>query len=294
MGTRRVSAALWLVAFCITVVLAVFQRMTGPSHPARGLAVAPAGDEIRYRLPRSHGGDGGLEVRVEAPERIRQAFLEWRRFPTDEAWQSLVMTRAVSGSLAAVVPHQPPAGKVEYRLLLDDGVGTVVLPVGEPVVARFRADVPAWVLIPHILAMFGSMLVATRTLLEVLRPTRPEPRVTVLVAMALLAAGGLVLGPIVQKFAFGAFWTGWPFGHDLTDNKTLIALLGWLPATVLALLGRRLWGAVVVGWIVMMGIFLIPHSLRGSEMDWSEGEIRTGAAVGAAPADLAPMCREAS
>jgi len=124
--------------------------------------------------------------------------------------------------------------------------------------------------------MFGSMLVATRALLEVLRTSTPDPRKSVLVAMGLLMIGGLFLGPVVQKFAFGAYWTGWPFGHDLTDNKTLIAFIAWLPATILALRGRKLWGVVVVGWIVMMGIFLIPHSFRGSEMDWSEGEIKTG------------------
>jgi len=48
---------------------------------------------------------------------------------------------------------------------------------------------------------------------------------------------------------------------------------------ILTLRGRKLWAAVVVGWIVMMGIFLIPHSLRGSEMDWSEGEVKTGAII---------------
>jgi hypothetical protein len=128
--------------------------------------------------------------------------------------------------------------------------------------------------------MFASMLVSTRALLEAIRPTTPDPRRLVLVAMGLLIVGGLFLGPVVQKHAFGAYWTGWPRGHDLTDNKTLIAFLAWLPASVLAVAARRLRAAVVLGWLVMMGVFLIPHSLRGSEMDWSAGEIKTGLLIG--------------
>ena len=42
--------------------------------------------------------------------------------------------------------------------------------------------------------------------------------------------GGMLLGPFVQKYAFGEFWTGWPNGHDLTDNKTLIMWLVWAAA----------------------------------------------------------------
>jgi hypothetical protein len=96
--------------------------------------------------------------------------------------------------------------------------------------------------------------------------------------MALLVVGGLFLGPVVQKFAFDAFWTGWPFGTDLTDNKTALAALAWLPATLLALRNRPLRVAVIVGWLVMMGVFLIPHSLRGSQIDWSS-DPATGQAV---------------
>jgi hypothetical protein len=118
--------------------------------------------------------------------------------------------------------------------------------------------------------MFGGMMIATRALLEVLRPARPMPRGLVLTTMGLLVVGGLFLGPVVQKFAFDAYWTGWPFGTDLTDNKTALAVLAWLPATLLALRRRRAPIVVVIGWIVMMGVFLIPHSLRGSEIDWSE------------------------
>ncbi len=253
--------------------------MTGPSYPKRGETLTPGGDRIEFRLPRSHGGPGGLEVVISAPADIQSGSLEWRRYPTHDAWTPVTLSRDEVGRLSATVPHQPPAGKVEYRLLLKAGDEDLPVPHDQPVVARFRAGVPAWVLIPHILAMFGSMLVSTRALLEVLRPSTPDPRRTIVVAMGLLMVGGLFLGPVVQKFAFGAFWTGWPNGSDLTDNKTLIAFIAWLPATILAIKGRKLWAAVVVGWIVMMGIFLIPHSLRGSEMNWSEGEIKTGAVI---------------
>jgi hypothetical protein len=87
--------------------------------------------------------------------------------------------------------------------------------------------------------------------------------------MGLLVVGGLVLGPVVQKFAFDAYWTGWPLGTDMTDNKTLWAFLAWLPATVMALRGKRTRWAVVLGWLVMTGVFLIPHSVRGSQLDWN-------------------------
>jgi hypothetical protein len=278
-NTRSISVVLWIVAFFLTVILAVFQRMTGPSYPLRGETLAPGGEIVRYKLPRSHGGPGGLEVGIDAPAGVGTGSIEWRRYPTGDHWSLVTMTQNADGRLAASVPHQPPAGKVEYRVILETEEASVTVPGDQAVVARFRADVPAWVLIPHILAMFGSMLVATRALLEILRPATADPHRLVVVAMGLLLVGGLFLGPVVQKFAFGALWTGWPFGHDLTDNKTLIAVIAWLPATILALRGRKLWAAVVVGWIVMMGIFLIPHSLRGSEMDWSEGEIKTGAIV---------------
>jgi hypothetical protein len=277
--TRSISIVLWVVAFILTVVLAIFQRMTGPSYPLRGSFLASDGQEVQYRLPRTHGGPGGLDVSVALPESVHGGDLEWRRYPTGDPWTSVTLSCDGEGKWTARLPHQPPAGKVEYRLALGGGGEGNVIPDGDPVVARFRADVPAWVLIPHILAMFGSMLVATRALLEVLRFSTSQPRVSVLVAMGLLLVGGMFLGPVVQKFAFGAYWTGWPNGSDLTDNKTLIAVIAWLPATVLALGKKRLLGAVVIGWIVMMGIFLIPHSLRGSEMDWSEGEVKTGGIV---------------
>ena len=46
----------------------------------------------------------------------------------------------------------------------------------------------------------------------------------------LLFAGGMILGPVVQNFAFGELWTSVPFSWDLTDNKTLVAFTFWIIA----------------------------------------------------------------
>ncbi len=270
-GKRRgISAALWIAAFIVTVGLAFFQRITGPSHPARGSVKLADGQELRYRLPRSNEGRDALVIALPRTSGDVRAAVEWRRYPTDDAYQPLTMELSEAGRLETSIPRLPAAGKVEYTIRIEAGGVAAQVPREETVVARFRDPVPASVLVPHILAMFASMLVSTRALFEVVRRGAPRGSGLVLTAMGLLVVGGLFLGPLVQKFAFGAYWTGWPNGSDLTDNKTLIAFLAWLPATVAALKGLRTRAAVALGWVVMMGVFLIPHSMRGSELDWSE------------------------
>ena len=45
-----------------------------------------------------------------------------------------------------------------------------------------------------------------------------HPRTLVFITFGLIGVGGFLLGPAVQKMAFDAWWTGIPFGHDLTDH----------------------------------------------------------------------------
>jgi hypothetical protein len=90
-----------------------------------------------------------------------------------------------------------------------------------------------------------------------------------------LAIGGLWLGPVVQKYAFGDYWTGVPFGWDLTDNKTLIAAIFW--AIALYMNSRkpsRFW--TVTAAVVMVLIYAIPHSMFGSELDPETGKVIQG------------------
>jgi len=91
----------------------------------------------------------------------------------------------------------------------------------------------------------------------------------------MMFVGGFILGPIVQYNAFGQAWTGFPLGHDLTDNKTLIAFVAWMFAVAMNWKKDRPW-ATVIASIVTIVIFSIPHSLRGSELNYESGKVVTG------------------
>lgn len=82
--------------------------------------------------------------------------------------------------------------------------------------------------------------------------------------------GGFILGPLVQKFSFGVLWSGVPLGFDLTDNKTLIAFVGWLIALFLMRKGKPGRAGVVAAAILLMVVYSIPHSVLGSELDYSK------------------------
>ena len=231
------------------------------------------GRVVHYRLDRSHPELTDHPVVLAGVDSSARGVLHWRRHKTGEQWMQVPMART-GDTLRALLPAQPPAGKLDYRVELRGTRDSLVVPPGDPVVIRFTAKVPGLVLVLHVIAMFLGMLLSTRTGLEAFSEA-PRFERFIPWTLGLLIVGGFVLGPIMQKYAFGEFWTGWPFGHDLTDNKTLVAILAWVGAAVAIYRKRSARTWVIVAAVVTLVIFLIPHSLLGSEFDYGS----TGDAV---------------
>ena len=264
----RTSVWLWIVATFITLVAAVYQRATGPTYPVRG-HISVAGATVKFKLTRS--GDAASDAVVSIPvlDRSFSGELVYKRYPSNDEWTTEVLQR-VGDNLVGSIPKQPPAGKVTYRVNLISGDGAKTALTPEPVVMRFKGTVPFYVLHPHIFFMFFSMLVGTRCGLEALFHGDRARRMAIETAV-MLFVGGIILGPIVQKFAFGAFWTGWPIGHDLTDNKTAVALLFWLIALwrdVKGKNGGRGW--YMLAAVMQLVVYSIPHSMFGSQVDYTK------------------------
>lgn len=257
----------WILAFIITAVTAYYQRVTGPTYPLSGKALMN-GTEIKYRLERSHGGGTDPLIMVAIPDSSYSGILKWKRYKTSDSWTSVTMQYS-KGNLSASLPHQPAAGKLEYRVILENNNKTAYLPMNQNVVIRFKGDVPLAILIPHIIAMFGAMLLSTRTGLEFFNKTPNLKKLTIW-TLAFLIIGGMILGPLTQLYAFNALWTGYPFGTDLTDNKTLIALLGWAAAALAIFRSRHPKAWALTAAVILLAVYLIPHSMFGSELDYNK------------------------
>jgi hypothetical protein len=261
---------LWGLAVVVTVAALIYQRVTGPTYEFSGKMLL-AGTEIKFRLPRSHEitSDCEIAIKVDNPEIVGR--LLYKRFKTSDPWTEIPLSRQ-GELLVGDLPKQPMAGKLAYRVFLSDREKEVSLSGEEPLVIRFKGEVPTAVLILHVLVIFSSMLLSTRAGLAVLEGRKNLRRLAFATAV-LLFVGGFILGPLMQKFAFDAWWTGFPVGKDLTDSKTLAAMLLWVAALVKGRRGKPMGGWVLAASILTLVVFLIPHSLLGSELKYVDASL---------------------
>jgi len=264
---------IWILAGLITLAAGIYQRVTGPTQPFK-TEVNTGIQRFPVVFQRSHSGITDCPVVLQMSDITVKGALLFRKYPGKDEMTKVELKRE-GDKLTAFLPNQPPAGKLEYRLDLEKNGTPLVINKGIPVLIRFTGDVPKVILIVHILLMFLAMFFSNATGMLALFGIRSYKFFT-FITFAILFTGGLVFGPIVQKYAFNEWWSGIPFGWDLTDNKTLIAIMVWLMA--LEMIKKKqaaFW--VVIAWAVTIIIFSIPHSLFGSQLNPETGKIIQGA-----------------
>lgn len=257
---------LWILALVITLSSAVYQRVTGPTYPYRG-KVSFSGEEIKFRLPRSAVTTDNCLVVVNLPESLIgkvEGYLEFKKHSAEGPWNILAMKKDGS-RLVGYLPKQPAAGKLDYFVHLVSNSQEISLTGEKPVVIRFKGRVSTVVLIAHVLVMFFGLLFSVRAGLAALNPQENPTKLAQWTAI-LIFIGGFILGPIVQKMAFGVFWSGFPLGTDLTDTKTLVTMLAWIAALASGRKTQPKRGWIVAATIITLATYLIPHSLLGSEL----------------------------
>jgi hypothetical protein len=257
----------WTLAVIITAASAAYQRVTGPTYPMSGKALVGS-ETVRFRLPRSAENVRGCEIAVKVMNPGVTGHVSYKRFKTEDPWTKVKFERK-GDTLVAGLPKQPAAGKLAYGVFLVTGNQQISITGQDPVIIRFKGPVPAAVIIIHVIVIFLSMLFGTMAgILALDKKSRPGRYV--IRAAVLFFVGGFILGPIVQKLAFGVYWSGIPFGTDLTDNKTLLSMFAWIAALIAGRRGRPARGWVLAASVITLIINMIPHSLLGSELKYND------------------------
>ncbi len=257
----------WSVSLILMLSAYMYQKITGPTYPVKGY-ITVNNKEYKYKLPRTSDEDEFQKVELNIPDKSVTATFIWQKYLSYDSLTYQKMERQ-GDKLIAKIPHQQPAGKVQYDIVLQTNDGNEIKLTDEPVILRYKGKVPNLILLPHILFMFFAFWLSVRTGMEAVAKRDNLYKLT-LWTTVLLAIGGIILGPIVQKYAFDAYWTGWPFGHDLTDNKLFAALVMWAIALWKIYKNRndRKWA--IIAAVVTLAVFIVPHSLFGSEIDYTK------------------------
>ena len=261
-----------LLSFIIVIFTSYYQRVTGPTYE-RKAEITLNENEYHFKLLRSHEIGKPCMLKLVVADTSVSAQIHYHRYPVDEEYISADFIRH-RDTLVAELPGQPAAGKLQYYISFNDDGTTKNLLQEDPVVIRFKGAVPLHILITHIIFIFMGMWFSNLTGILAIAKHEKQKFFAVF-TLIFLFIGGMIFGPFVQKFAFNEYWTGIPFGWDLTDNKTLIAVVSWLIALLGNLKKERRW-LFITASIVTLAVFVIPHSVMGSQYNYQKGKITTG------------------
>jgi len=262
----------WIIAIIITICAVVFQKVTGPTYPVK-YNIELNNNNYELKFIRSQGGTNDCKLVFPIKDSTVSGKIYFRHYPTNEKWDTIIL-QSENGSLSGYLPNQPPAGKLEYFASFKDNKAEYKLFSNTPIKIRFKGSVPNIVLIPHIFLMFIAMLLSTLAGIYAAFNNKKH-KIYSIIAFSSLFVGGMILGPTIQHYAFGQAWTGIPLGWDLTDNKTLFAIIAWIIA-LSANFKKNKPKFTLAAAIILLLIYSIPHSMFGSELDYSSGKIISG------------------
>ncbi len=266
---------LWLLAIILMFASVIYQRTTGPTQPFTG-KLSLDETKYKYKLLRTHETTEG--AKIELPNTGVSDFsasLHYKRYQTTDSL-TVVPFILEDERFKAQLPVQPSAGKMEY--FIEGSMAGKAFRIPElqedTIVLRYKDPVPGSILWPHVFLMFFAVLFGMRAGLSALFDPENMRRWAV-VSLVGMTIGGMMLGPLVQKYAFGEYWTGFPFGGDFTDNKMLIMWLAWVITLVLIGLKPKKNEKtsriiVLFAAVVMTAVYLIPHSMGGSTLDYEK------------------------
>lgn len=254
-----------ILAIALTLLSIIYQRLTSPTEPDK-FEISIAGEMQKFKLPRSGTSGTDLEIKIDRiPSDTTSFYLSYKAYPSTKDWTKLKMAKR-NDSYTAQLPSQAATKEIEYFIsykFLESA--TEIKISNKTIIARFKNKIPNYLLISHILAMFLAMLFANISGLKaILRGKNILTNIGL--SIFFLTIGGLILGPLVQFYAYGQAWTGLPLGLGLTESKTLIAFLVWL-ITYFRYKKIKSTRWVIFAFILTVIVFLIPHSLFDTALD---------------------------
>ncbi|MCX6826237.1 MAG: hypothetical protein NTV06_03055 [candidate division Zixibacteria bacterium] len=278
-------------AFALTLILLILSHELS-SVRSVDIKYSSGGLAIKHRtVPKIIDGEPDkIKIRIHSQgKKNLEARLYWTYLPKGAGHHdqiSIDMVPMDSNLYAATIPLLSRGRIIEYHINISDTNGNLLARIpkfeNESIKLKYQGGVPIYIVVPHISLMFIAVYLAVLALFDAFKIIRGDNGLSSMAgnfrwATVSVFLGGYPFGWAMNYFAFGTIWEGIPFGWDFTDNKTQIVLL-YLIMLNLSTLGtlyknrfginhfsdKTLGWLGILGFILILGIYIIPHSIQFS------------------------------
>ncbi len=272
-----------LVGILISLLIFVVARRMSKNRPFE--TEVTCGDvHVTHSTVFEHVGPGQPEIILNVTPPVEIDAVVRYRTPGEEVFETVGMSEISEGVWVAGLPGKEKVSRIEYGFRIsraevsEVGTSTASSETGY-YLTKYKGEVSVTVLVLHILCMFAAFFFLVEALIGAFAMLfmGEEKEFTVAqVRWVLLFTflGGWPLGFALNWQRFGMCWEGFPFGYDITDNKTQLIAIFWLIVAVLSWksfmcsrTGRDVVGpgvfavAVIVASVLSLALYLVPHSL---------------------------------
>ncbi|MCX5754326.1 MAG: hypothetical protein NTW97_11935 [Candidatus Krumholzibacteria bacterium] len=270
-----------IIGVVLTLLLLAAARRLSVNRPA-DLVSGEEGLRVYHRTVTEMVGPGQprVQARIDPAQHVALV-VRWITPPSSEI-EARGMWEIRKGLWEACFPELEKGTKIKYWITVATAEGRKVRMPGDPEkfgVLSYKGKASNLVVGAHVLFMFGAfffMVMSFLAAIGILRG-REDKKNAVRAARGVLASsfiGGWPLGLLLNYQTFGKLWEGFPFGYDVTDNKTQVIFILWLVSLLLAWgsftgkgeekdrLGRRAFAlSIVACFVVSLILFILPHSI---------------------------------
>jgi hypothetical protein len=230
-----------IISVVLTLLLLTAIRRLMTDRPV-DLMSEEQGLRVYHRTVTEWVGPGQpcVRARVEPVTHVAMV-VRWISPPSSEI-QARGMVEIKKGVFEACLPNFNKGTRLNYWITAATVEGMKVRVPQDPGrfgVLKYKGEASKLVIVAHVVFMFGAfffMVMSFLAAIEILRG-REDKKNAVRAARLVLACsfiGAWPLGLLLNYQTFGTLWQGFPFGHDITDNKTQFIFILWLVSLLFA------------------------------------------------------------
>ncbi len=270
-----------IISIVLTLLLLAGARRLTSGRPA-DLVSEEQGLRVYHRTVTEKVGPGqpALRARIDPVQRAALV-VRWTSPPSNEIG-ARPLVEIEKGIYEGFLPEFAKGTKLKYWITASNVDGTKVrIPMdpGKFGVLKYKGEASKIAIGAHVVFMFGAfffMVMSFLAAIEILRGREDKKNAVRAARWAIVSSfiGGWPLGFLLNHQTFGTLWEGFPFGYDVTDNKTQLIFVFWLASLLLVrgsfigkgeekdLLGRKAFAlAIAACFVVSVALFIIPHSI---------------------------------